>query len=146
MKKSLQPGLAFEFSFPVTEERLVPHLLPDSPEFQMMPRVLATGYMVGLMEWACIKAMNPHLDWPREQSVGIHVDLSHSAATPAGLIIMIRGRLDEMQGRKLIFSLEAHDGVDEISRGRHERYVIDAKSFNAKAEEKRRRATGAGTG
>lgn len=142
MKESLQPGLVFEFSFPVNEERLVPHLLPDSPEFQMMPRVLATGYMVGLMEWACIKALNPHLDWPKEQTVGTHVDLSHSAATPAGLTVIVRGRLDEMQGRKLIFSLQAFDGVDEISRGRHERYVINAESFNARAEEKHRRAAG----
>ncbi len=139
MKDSLQPGLTFVFSFPVPEERLVPHLLPDSPEFQLMPRVLATGYMVGLMEWACIKALNPHLEWPEEQTVGIHVDLSHSAATPAGLSVAIRGRLDEMQGRKLIFSLSAHDGVDEISRGRHDRYVIDADSFNARAEAKRLR-------
>ncbi len=146
MKESLKQGLAFEFSFPVQEERLVPHLLPDSPEFQLMPRVLATGYMVGLMEWACIKALNPYLDWPREQTVGVHVDLSHTAATPAGLTVLVRGRLDEIQGRKLIFSMSAHDGVDEISQGRHDRYVINAESFNARAEAKRRRAAGAGAG
>jgi fluoroacetyl-CoA thioesterase len=140
MKDTLKPGLAFEFSFPVSENYLVPHLLPGSPEFQQMPRVLATGYMVGLIEWACIKALNPHLDWPSEQSVGIHVDLSHSAATPVGLKVTIKGRLDEMQGRKLVFSMSAHDGVDEISRGRHERYVIDAGSFNARAEAKRLKA------
>lgn len=142
MKDTLKPGLSFEYSFPIDEDRLVPHLLPDSPEFSIMPRVLATGYMVGLMEWACIKAMNPHLDWPREQSVGIHVDLSHTAATPAGLTLVVKGHLDEMQGRKLVFSMSAHDGVDEISRGRHERYVINAESFNARAEAKRRRAAG----
>jgi fluoroacetyl-CoA thioesterase len=141
MKESLQPGLTFEFSFPIGEDRLVPHLLPDSPEFQQMPRVLATGYMVGLMEWACIKAMNPHLDWPREQSVGIHVDLSHSAATPVGLTVVIRGHLDSMEGRRLAFSLSAHDGVDEISRGRHERYVMDAESFNARAKAKQMKAS-----
>jgi len=146
MKDSLQPGLTFEFSFPISEKYLVPHLLPDSPEFQLMPRVLATGYMVGLMEWACIKALNPHLHWPREQTVGVHVDLSHTAATPAGLTVAVKGRLDVMEGRKLIFSLSAHDGVDEISRGRHERYIIMADSFNARAEAKRRRAAGGGAG
>lgn len=140
MKDSLRPGLTFEFSFPINQKRLVPHLLPDSPEFQQMPRVLATGYMVGLMEWACIKALNPHLDWPKEQSVGIHVDLSHSAATPEGLTVVVKGRLDEMQGRKLVFSMSAHDGLDEISKGRHDRYVIDADGFNARAEAKRLQA------
>ena len=54
MKPSLKPGLTFEFQFKVTEEKTVPFLLPDSPEFQLMPKVLASGFMVGLIEWACI--------------------------------------------------------------------------------------------
>jgi fluoroacetyl-CoA thioesterase len=54
--------------------------------------------------------------------------------------------LDEVQGRKLIFSLSASDGLDEISKGRHERYVIDAEKFNARTEAKRRRAAGADAG
>ena len=48
MKDSLQPGLKFEFQFQVPETKTVPNLYPESPEFQLMPRVLATGYMVGL--------------------------------------------------------------------------------------------------
>ena len=44
MKPSLKTGLTFEFQFPVPEERTVPHLLPESPEFQLMPQVLASGY------------------------------------------------------------------------------------------------------
>ena len=52
MKDSLQPGLKFEFQFQVPETKTVPYLYPESPEFQLMPRVLATGYMVGLFEWA----------------------------------------------------------------------------------------------
>ena len=67
MKDSLQPGLKFEFQFQVPETKTVPYLYPESPEFQAMPRVLATGYMVGLFEWACIQALNPHLDWPRDR-------------------------------------------------------------------------------
>ena len=90
MKDSLQPGLKFEFQFQVPETKTVPHLYPESPEFQAMPRVLATGYMVGLFEWACIQALNPHLDWPREQTVGIHVNLSHTAATPPGMVVTVR--------------------------------------------------------
>ncbi len=75
MRESLQAGLTGEFSFVAPPTKTVPHLYPESPEFQAMPEVFATGFMVGLIEWACIKLIEPHLDWPREQSVGTHVDL-----------------------------------------------------------------------
>ena len=139
MKDSLQPGLTFEFKFTVPENKTVPHLFPESPEFQEMPQVLATGFMVGLFEWACIRAVNPHLDWPREQTVGIHVDLSHTAATPPGLTITVRGKLEKVEGRKLTIFLEADDGVDTISQGHHVRFVIDALKFTAKMKAKAER-------
>ncbi len=132
MKESLQPGLSFEFKFMVPENKTVPFLYPESPEFQQMPRVLATGFMVGLFEWACIQAINPHLDWPREQTVGIEVRLNHTAATPPGLTVTVKGKLEKVEGRKLTFSLLADDGVDRISEGIHDRFVIDAAKFNAK--------------
>jgi fluoroacetyl-CoA thioesterase len=103
-----------------------------------MPQVLATGYLVGLMEWACIEAIKPHLDWPREQSLGTHVSFSHLAATPPGLTVTVDVRLDRVEGRKLVFSLSAHDGVDRITEGTHERFVIDAGKFSAKLAEKAR--------
>jgi fluoroacetyl-CoA thioesterase len=143
MKDSLQPGLTFEFKFPVPENKTVPYLYPESPEFQLMPRVLATGYMVGLFEWACIQALNPYLDWPREQSVGIHVDLSHLAATPPGLMVTVKGMLEKVEGRKLTFSLTADDGVDAISQGHHVRFVIDAVKFNDKMKAKAAKAAAA---
>lgn len=60
-------------------QETVPNLYPEAPEFQVMPAVFATGFMVGLIEWTCILALKPHLDWPQEQSVGVRVDLSHTA-------------------------------------------------------------------
>jgi fluoroacetyl-CoA thioesterase len=136
MKQSLQAGLTFEFAFQVPESKTVPCLYPESPEFQAMPRVLATGFMVGLFEWACIQAINPHLDWPREQTVGIDICVNHVAATPPGLTVTVKGWLDKVEGRKLTFSLAADDGMDTISEGTHERFVIDAEKFNAKAAAK----------
>jgi fluoroacetyl-CoA thioesterase len=132
MKDSLQAGLTFEFAFQVPENKTVPYLYPESPEFQVMPQVLATGFMVGLFEWACIQAINPHLDWPREQTVGIDIRVNHVAATPPRLTVTVRGSLDQVEGRKLSFSLVADDGLDTISEGTHERFVIDAAKFNAK--------------
>ncbi len=137
MKESLKPGLEFEFAFPVTEQRTVPALLPEAPEFQQMPRVLASGFMVGLIELACIKAINPHLDWPAEQTVGIGFHLDHRAATPPGLTVRVRGVLERVEGRKLTFAVTADDGVDKISQGTHDRFVIQADKFARKAAEKR---------
>ncbi len=146
MQETLQPGLHFSFSFPVPANRTVPHLLPESPEFQAMPEVLASGFMVGLVEWACIQAVNPHLDWPREQTVGVGFQLSHTAATPPGLTVTIQVELKKVEGRKLTFAVRAEDDVDLISEGIHERFVIDASRFNAKAAAKAKSAIGVGRG
>ncbi len=130
MKASLKSGLTHEFEFTVPENKTVPHLYPESEEFQIMPNVLATGFMVGLFEWTCIQLINPHIDWPSEQTVGIHVNFSHLAATPPGLAVTVRAELTEVAGRKLSFSIIAGDGVDTISKGTHKRYIIDAAKFN----------------
>jgi fluoroacetyl-CoA thioesterase len=142
MKETLKPGLTFELSFTIPENKTVPYLYPESPEFRIMPKVLATGFMVGLFEWACIRAVNPHIDWPREQTVGVDVKLSHIAATPPGMTVTVRGTLDKVEGRKLTFSLAADDGIDKISEGTHERFVIDAEKFNGKMAAKAARALG----
>lgn len=136
MKDTLQPGLTHEFKFTVPENKTVPYLFPEAPQFQAMPRVLATGFMVGLIEWTCIEAIAPYLDWPAEQSVGTEVRLSHLAATPPGLTVTVRVRLERVEGRKLVFSVSADDGVDKISEGTHERFVIDAAKFNARVAQK----------
>lgn len=140
MKDTLKPGLTHQFRFQVPPSKTVPHLYPESEMFQQMPQVLATGFMVGLMEWACIEALRPHLDWPNEQSLGTRVSFSHLAATPPGLTVTVDVRLDKVDGRKLTFFLTAHDGVDKIAEGTHERVVIDAAKFNAKVAEKSRAA------
>ena len=132
MKNSMQPGLTYEFKFKVPENKTVPHLYPESSEFQAMPKVLATGFMVGLFEWTCIQAINPHIDWPREQTVGIDLKLNHIAATPPGLTVTVKVKLEEVEGRKLVFSIVADDGIDKISEGTHDRFIIDAAKFNAK--------------
>ena len=144
MSTSLRPGLSFTFTFTVPETKTVPHLYPESPEFQAMPQVLATGFMVGLFEWACIQFINPHIDWPRQQTVGIHVNFTHLAATPPGLTVTVNGTLTAVQGRKLTFDLSAHDGLEAISAGTHERFIIDAAKFIAKAAAKFPQAAQAG--
>ena len=108
-----------------------------------MPEVLATGFLVGLVEWTCVRAVIPHLDWPREQTVGTRIDLTHAAATPPGLELRVQVKLVEVDGRRLVFEVAAEDEVDRVGAGRHERYVIDAERFSTKAREKARRAAAA---
>ena len=59
MKDTLQTGISYKHKFVIPESKTVPALYPEAEEFAVMPEVLATGFMVGLLEWACIKAINP---------------------------------------------------------------------------------------
>ncbi len=136
MKESLKAGIEHEFSFKVSEKKTVPALYPEAEEFQAMPNVFATGYMVGFIEWACIQAINPYLDWPQEQTVGIGINVNHIAATPPGLTVTAKVILKKIDGRKLFFEVEAHDGIDQICSGTHERFIIYQKKFNKKVSEK----------
>lgn len=136
MKETLRPGIESEFAFTIPESKTVPALYPESAEFQEMPEVFATGFMVGFLEWACIKAINPYLDWPDEQTVGTHIDVSHVAATPPGFQVTAKVKLVEVDGRRLLFYVEAHDGVDLISKGTHERFIIKKDRFDSKMKEK----------
>lgn len=137
MKETLKPGIKYEHKFLLPPSKTVPALYPESEEFLAMPEVFATGFMVGFLEWACIMAVKPHLDWPDEQSVGTYIDVTHEAATPPGLEVTATVELIGVEGRRLIFAVEAHDGVDLISRGRHERVVINKEKFDAKAGKKK---------
>jgi fluoroacetyl-CoA thioesterase len=132
MKDSLKTGIRYVHTFVVQQSKTVPALYPEADEFVAMPEVFATGFLVGLLEWTCIKAINPHLNWPQEQTVGTRIDVSHEAATPPGLTITAKVELIAIEGRKLTFTVEAHDGVDLISKGRHERFIINREKFDAK--------------
>ncbi len=140
MKDSLKPGIEYELAYRVPENKTVPHLYPEAPQFQEMPRVFATGFMVGFIEWACLLCILPHLDWPTEQTVGTHVNLSHSAATPPGLEVRAKVKLVAVEGRRLRFEVEASDEVDVICKGTHERFIINAPKFIEKVNAKARAA------
>lgn len=137
MKASLKPGVRYEHKFVVPTSKTVPALYPESPEFLVMPEVFATGYLVGFLEWACIMCINPHLDWPQEQSLGTHINVSHEAATPPGLEVTATVEVIAVEGRRVTFAVSAHDGIDLISQGTHERFVIDKEKFDNKVRNKR---------
>lgn len=136
MKETLKTGIHHEFKYKIPESKTVPALYPEAAEFQVMPNVLATGFLVGLIEWTCIQAINPHIDWPREQSVGTDIQVNHTAATPPGLEVTVLVKLMEVDRRRLVFEVSASDGIDVVSKGTHERFIIDAATFEKKIAEK----------
>jgi fluoroacetyl-CoA thioesterase len=129
VKPSLKPGLKHRFSYTVPESKTVPFTYPESPEIAAMPKVFATGFMVVLMEWTCIQLLAPHLD-AGEGSVGIHVDVSHVAATLPGQTVTVDVECVAVDGKRLTFAVKGHDGVDLIGEGRHERFVVTWDKFN----------------
>jgi fluoroacetyl-CoA thioesterase len=140
MKSTLAPGISYRLTFKVPESKTVPNLYPEATELQAMPAVFATGFMIGLMEWTCVKALEPHLD-AGEGSVGIHVNVSHLAATPPGLVVTVDAECTGVQGRRASFRVRAHDGVDLIGEGDHDRAIVAWDRFNAKLAEKRAAAS-----
>lgn len=135
MKDTLKPGLTHRMEFQVPPTKTVPNLYPEAPLFQVMPHVFATGYMVGLMEWACIELMHPHMD-DGEGSLGVHVNVSHVAATPPGFTVTVDTECLEVNGRRVKFHVKAHDGMDVIGEGEHERFVVEWERFNARVAQK----------
>jgi len=136
MSPELQPGIRFEWQYTVPQRATVPALYHDTPFCHDMPDVLATGYMVGMMELACVHGIMPYMDWPREQSLGTMVAFQHLAPTPPGMTLTIRGEVTAVEGRRVCFKVQAWDGVDRICEGTHERHVIDPARFEEKLARK----------
>lgn len=133
--KELEVGLKHTLSYRVPKERTVPFLYPESSDFRVMPEVFATGYMVGFMEWACMEALAPYLD-EGERTVGTMINVTHEAATPAGMEVTATVTLVEVDGKRTVWEIEARDEVEVIGRGRHERFVIDYEKFSKRVAAK----------
>lgn len=135
MKDTLRAGAKTQFSYRVPATKTVPHLYPDAHEFQLMPTVFATGFMVGLMEWTCLHIIAPHLD-EGEGSLGVHINVSHLAATVPGQTVTVDAELTKVAGRQLYFRVKAHDGIDLIGEGEHQRVIVDWKKFEQRVNDK----------
>lgn len=139
MKPTLKIGDKTEFSFRIPATKTVPHLYPEAHEFQLMPTVFATGFMVGLVEWACLHVLAPHLE-EGEGSLGVHISLSHVAATLPGQTVTVHAECTKIDGRRIHFSIRAHDGLDVIGEGEHQRQVVNWEKFEQRVNDKAKRA------
>lgn len=136
MRAEIQLGHSFEWRYTVPARASVPALYHDTPFCLDMPEVLATGYLVGMMELACLHGLMPFMDWPHQQSLGTMVSFHHLAPTPPGMTLTIRGSVLEVDGRRVRFQVEAWDELDKVCEGIHERHLIDPARFNDRVARK----------
>jgi len=97
--------------------------------------VFATPMMVALMEKAACECLADSLE-PGQTSVGTLINVAHTAASPIGVTISATATIDEVESRKISFTVTAHDGTNEIGSGKHERFVVDAERFMKKLEQR----------
>ena len=136
MKPGLKSGDCARFSMKVQPGDTVPALFSDRNAFPEMPVVFATAKMVGLMEWACVEQLRPYYE-EGEGSLGVHVDVDHTAPTLPGQVVTVETEVEEIDGRFIWFRVTAHDGIDQIGTGRHRRAVIRNEKFNDRLSAKR---------
>jgi fluoroacetyl-CoA thioesterase len=139
VKSSLQAGARTQFSFRVPATKTAPYLYSEAREFQLMPTVFATGFMVGLMEWTCLRIIEPHLE-AGEGSLGVHINVSHIAATVPGQTVTVDAECTKVAGRRVFFHVKAHDGIDLIGEGEHQRTIVDWEKFEQRVNDKAKRA------
>lgn len=97
--------------------------------------VFATPFMIALMENAAVNALLPHLE-AGEGSVGVEVNVAHTAATPVGMKVWAEATVTQVEGKKLSFEVVAYDEAGRIGWGTHERAVIKLEKFILRAQER----------
>lgn len=113
----IRPGATAEVEIPVTADRTADAMGNKGV------MVLATPCLVGLLEEAAIAAVRAHLP-AGAATVGTLVEMRHLAPTPVGMKVRARATLSETDGRRFLFQVEAHDELEKIAEGRHERFLV----------------------
>ena len=98
--------------------------------YENLPDVFATPFLAGFMERVSAELINEHIE-ADEQSVGISMDLKHTAATPLGMEVRVKTEVTAVEGAKPTFKLEAWDEVEKIGEAIHERFIIKPENLSA---------------
>jgi fluoroacetyl-CoA thioesterase len=134
MAEELRPGLTGAAELVTGPEH-------GSSRFGAGVDVFATAIMVGLMENAALNAVD-HLLPEGSATVGMGMTFKHSAATPLGATVRARAELIEVDGRRLVFRIEAFDPWESIGTADHERFIIQRDRFIGRVQEKAARPAG----
>jgi fluoroacetyl-CoA thioesterase len=126
----VEPGATAEVAQTVTEDRTA-HAMGNRGV-----RVLATPFLVGLLENAAAAIIHPRLP-AGAGTVGTMVEMKHLAATPVGMTVRAKATLLETDGKRFLFAVEAWDEREKVAEGRHERFVVpDMAKFLGRAMRK----------
>jgi fluoroacetyl-CoA thioesterase len=120
--EKLTVGMTAEKKVVVTPEMTVGHVVPG------MPAVYGTPTMILHMEMAAGSAIQPSLP-PGYVSVGMMVNIRHLAATPVGRTVRTVARVVAIEGKSVLFEVEAWDGDRKIGDGTHRRGVVNVAEF-----------------
>ena len=132
MKNTLQAGVTGSTTVDIDRERTIDFMGEKA-------RVYATPMLVRDIEIACRDLLGKHLD-PGEDSVGTRVELDHLAATLMGMRVEFTLSIAELKGRAVTFDFTGRDNVEPICRGRHQRFVVDVKTTEARLAAKAQKA------
>ena len=132
MKASLAAGVTATSKLTVDRERTIDFMGEKA-------RVYATPMLVRDSEVACRELLLQHLD-PGEDSVGTRIELDHLAATLMGMSVELKMTVAEVKGRAVTLDVEGRDSVDAICRGKHQRFVVDVKTTEARLAAKAKKA------
>ncbi len=104
--------------------------------------VLSTPSMIAEMEETCRLLLKEQaIPEPEWDSVGTVVDIKHLAATPVGAEVFLKAKVVLVNGRRVMFEVEARDKLEKIGEGRHERFIINVPRFRTKFNEKQKQLT-----
>lgn len=126
---SLKPGLKGTDELKVRVEHTAPSIGSG-----LVP-VLATPVMINVIEAAALAAVERFLP-EGHQSLGIHLDVRHIAATPIGMLVTGTAELTAVEGRNLFFRVEVHDEKELIGGGSHQRVVVNVARFDERVKKK----------
>jgi predicted thioesterase len=132
MRASLAAGATATSSVTVDRERTIDFMGEKA-------RVYATPMLVRDIEVACRELLLQHLD-PGEDSVGTRIELDHLAPTLLGMPVSIKVTIAQVNGRAVTLEIEGRDSVEAICRGRHQRFVVDLKTTEARLAAKAAKA------
>jgi fluoroacetyl-CoA thioesterase len=129
MSISLHVGMTKEITVETKPEHTAKYF------YKNLPDVFATPFLGGFMERVSAELIDAHLQ-PGEQSVGVSMNLKHTAATPLEMKVRVRTEIIAVEDAKLTFKLEAWDEVEKIGEALHERFIIKTDKFNARVAKK----------
>jgi predicted thioesterase len=129
VKESLKPGISLTNRIEVDAPRTIEFMGEEL-------RVYATPELIRDIEITCRDLILQHAD-DKEDSVGTHVSISHTGATPLGAWVEITATVAAVEGRLVTFEVTARDPIEEVGKGKHSRFVVDVDMLRGKLADKK---------